>query len=100
MVQNSQRTGDVFRVKSPSEVILKELQFSLKDSTDKIECPTLVCKSESDDMQGGQAKEFYDHLRCPKTFILFTSAEGAGEHVQVGAFALSNQRIFDWFDTF
>lgn len=84
MVQNSQRTGDVFRVKSPSEVILKESQFSLKDSTEKIEYPTLVCKSESDDMQGGQAKEFYDHLGCPKTFILFTSPEGAGETLSNG----------------
>ena len=29
----------------------------------------------------------------------FTSAEGAGEHVEGGARALYHQRTFDWLDT-
>jgi hypothetical protein len=29
---------------------------------------------------------------------LFTEEEGAEEHCQIGAPALSNQRIFDWLD--
>jgi hypothetical protein len=31
-------------------------------------------------------------------YILFTAEEGAEEHCQIGALALSNQRIFDWLD--
>lgn len=88
----------VYKVKSPSDVVLKELEFSLKGDAEKIECPTLVCESEGDEIQGGQAREFYDHLRCQKTFILFTSAEGAGEHCQMGAIAISNERILNWLD--
>jgi len=37
-------------------------------------------------------------LTCPKKYILFKEEEGAEEHCQCGALALSNQRIFDWLD--
>jgi hypothetical protein len=40
----------------------------------------------------------YEALTCPKKYILFTAEEGAEEHCQCGASALSNQRIFDWLD--
>lgn len=30
--------------------------------------------------------------------MLFTREEGAGEHCQIGAAILSNQRILDWLD--
>jgi hypothetical protein len=43
-------------------------------------------------------KMVYDALTCPKKYILFTSEEGAEEHCQSGAPAISNQRIFDWLD--
>jgi len=40
----------------------------------------------------------FEALTCPKKHILFTAEEGAEEHCQCGAAALSNQRIFDWLD--
>jgi hypothetical protein len=40
----------------------------------------------------------FEALTCPKKYILFTAGEGAEEHCQCGAPALSNQRIFDWLD--
>jgi hypothetical protein len=43
-------------------------------------------------------KKVYDALTSPKSYIRFTEEEGAEEHCQGGAPALSNQRIFDWLD--
>ena len=43
-------------------------------------------------------RKVYDGLKSPKKYILFTQEEGAEEHCQSGASALSNQRIFDWVD--
>ncbi|WP_268927878.1 hypothetical protein [Nakamurella leprariae] len=34
----------------------------------------------------------------PKEYILFTNAEGAGEHDEGGAAVLWAQRIYDWLD--
>jgi alpha-beta hydrolase superfamily lysophospholipase len=40
----------------------------------------------------------YEALHCPKTFLTFTAAEGAGEHCHEGALTLFHQRLFDWLD--
>ena len=42
--------------------------------------------------------KLYDSLTSPKTLMRFTEAEMAGEHCQMGAVSLSNQRILDWLD--
>jgi hypothetical protein len=44
---------------------------------EKIECPTLVCDNVADAIAGGQAKQLYDALGCPKDYVLFTAEEGA-----------------------
>ena len=55
-----------------------------------------------DDSFPGQPKRVYDELisvpLTNKKYILFTKEEGADEHCQCGAPAITNQRIFDWFD--
>jgi hypothetical protein len=58
----------------------------------------LVLEAEKDDSFPGQPKKVYNGLKSPKKYILFTQEEGAEEHCQSGASALSNQRIFDWLD--
>jgi hypothetical protein len=60
--------------------------------------PTLVCDAEGDLFFKGQPQELYDRLTCPKTMIVFTEAEGAGAHCQVGASRLAFARIYDWLD--
>jgi hypothetical protein len=35
-------------------------------------------------------------MNCPKHFIRFTNAEGAGAHCETGAISLFDQRVFDW----
>jgi pimeloyl-ACP methyl ester carboxylesterase len=84
--------------KTPIELIQKSTSFTLDGVADKIRCPTLVLEAEKDDSFPGQPQKVFNALTCPKTHILFTEIEGAEEHCQCGAPALSSQRIFDWLD--
>jgi pimeloyl-ACP methyl ester carboxylesterase len=85
-------------VNTPFELIEKSKGYTIKDIAHKIQCPTLVLEAEKDDSFPGQPKKVFDALSCSKDFIIFTQEEGAEEHCQCGAFALCNQRIFDWLD--
>jgi len=83
---------------SPFELIEGSKKYTVKGIAQKITCPTLVLEAEKDDSFPGQPMKVYDALTCPKKYILFTVEEGAEEHCQCGAPAISNQRIFDWLD--
>lgn len=84
---------------SPYDLITGAKKYTLKDIIKNITCPTLVLDAEKDDSFPGQPKKVFDALTSPnKKYILFTQDEGAEEHCQSGAAALSNQRIFDWID--
>jgi pimeloyl-ACP methyl ester carboxylesterase len=73
-------------------------KYDLTDAAGQIACPTLVCEAENDQFFQGQPAQLFEALRCPKTFIEFTAAEGAGEHCHEGALTLFHQRMFDWLD--
>ncbi len=90
----------VFRAKSPALFWAQYAAFSQKESAPKVRCPTLVCYAEADsfDPQGVQAKRVYRHLTCPKTLMRFSQRYEAGYHCQLGAFAVSWGRKFDWLD--
>lgn len=83
---------------SPYDLITGAKNYTIRDTIRKITCPTLVLEAEKDDSFPKQPKKVYDELSSPKKYILFTEEEGAEEHCQSGASALSNQRIFDWLD--
>ncbi len=85
-------------VNTPYELIQGSKNYTIKDIVQNIKCPTLVLEAEKDDSFPGQPKQVYDALTSPKSYIKFTEEEGAEEHCQSGAPALSNQRIFDWLD--
>ena len=84
---------------SPYDLITSAKKYTLKDIIKNITCSTLILDAEKDDSFPGQPKKVFDALKSPnKKYILFTQDEGAEEHCQSGAAALSNQRIFDWVD--
>ena len=85
---------------SPYELIIGSKKYTIKDTLSNIRCSTLVLEAEKDDSFPGQPKKVYDGLTSAssKAYILFTGEEGAEEHCQCGAPAISNQRIFDWLD--
>jgi pimeloyl-ACP methyl ester carboxylesterase len=85
-------------VNTPFELLQRSKNYTIKNIAQNIKCPTLVLDAEKDDSFPGQPKKVFEALTCPKKYILFTAEEGAEEHCQCGAPALSNQRIFDWLD--
>lgn len=88
----------VFNIAAGQELLDEAAKYDLTDAADNIVCPTLVCEAENDPFFQGQPSKLYAALRCPKTFVKFTAAEGAGEHCHVGALTLFHQRMFDWLD--
>jgi pimeloyl-ACP methyl ester carboxylesterase len=87
-----------FKVTTAQELIDEAVKYDLTHIADRIACPTLVCEAENDQFGLGQPAMLYEALRCPKTFLTFTAAEGAGEHCHEGALTLFHQRLFDWLD--
>jgi pimeloyl-ACP methyl ester carboxylesterase len=88
----------VFNGTTAQELLDGVKDYDLTDVAGQITCPTLVCEAEKDHFFSGQPQMLYDALRCPKTLLKFTSAEGAEEHCHVGAMTLFHQRMFDWLD--
>jgi pimeloyl-ACP methyl ester carboxylesterase len=85
-----------FGAKAPTGWIRATRPWTLKDAVGRIKCRVLVVDSENDKDMPGQAKQLFDALTCPREFMLFTAAEGAGEHCQVGALVISAERIYGW----
>jgi alpha-beta hydrolase superfamily lysophospholipase len=73
------------------------VHYRLSDRIANIRCPTLVTQAESDPV-AARARRLYDALTGPKTFILFTAAEGAGDHCEASARSVYIQRTYDWLD--
>lgn len=88
-----------FGKKSPLDFLLAFSEYRLDGIAGQIQSPTLVIVSEADHFFTAEAQmKLYDSLTSPKTLMRFTEAEMAGEHCQMGAVSLSNQRILDWLD--
>lgn len=71
--------------------------FTLKGHAALIRCPTLLTVAEHDELAAA-AGAFMEALRCPKTLIRFTAAEGADGHCEMQNRSLVNQRVLDWLD--
>jgi len=71
--------------------------FTMKGRAELIRCPTLITKAENDRLSVS-ADAFFEALRCPKTLMAFTAAEGAGTHCEMGNRSLFNRRVLDWLD--
>jgi len=87
-----------FGKKTPAEFVLAYFDYTMEGVAQLIQCPVLIVDSENDEFFTGQAKQLYDALQCPKTFLLFTEKDGATNHCQIGAIGISNMKIFDWLD--
>ena len=91
----------VFKKPTPALMWADYMEFSLKGGlAQKVRCPTLVTWGETDsnDPDGGQARELFDNLTCRKWIIAFPAEYEAGYHCQLGDFALSWGQKFDWLD--
>lgn len=73
------------------------MPFTMEECAEKIACPTLITHAEHDPLARG-AQRFFDRLRCPKTLLRFSAAEGAGDHCEMGNRTLLNRKVLDWLD--
>lgn len=87
----------VHGVDSVREYVACMQPYTLAGRIEAIQCPTLVTRADADSL-ASTAQELYDRLRCPKTLVEFTSAEGAGMHVETFNRSLLNGRVYDWLD--
>jgi alpha-beta hydrolase superfamily lysophospholipase len=67
------------------------------DLVAEIRCPTLVTAAESDPASSN-ARDLYQALTCPKDFIQFSDADGAGMHCEMLNRSMANRQILDWLD--
>jgi acetyl esterase/lipase len=72
-------------------------EYTLKDRAGAITCPMFVCDAEGDDISTS-APRLVEALTVEKEYVLFTAAEGAGDHCEAGARALYHARSFGWLD--
>jgi alpha-beta hydrolase superfamily lysophospholipase len=71
--------------------------FTMNGRAELIRCPTLITQAENDPL-AADAGAFFDALRCPKTLLRFTAAEGAEGHCEMQNRSLLNRRVLDWLD--
>jgi len=71
--------------------------FTMQGHAGHIRCPTLITMAEHDTLSA-RAGVFMEALRCPKTLMHFTAAEGADGHCSMQNRSLLNQRVLDWLD--
>jgi alpha-beta hydrolase superfamily lysophospholipase len=71
--------------------------FTMEGRAELIRCPTLLTMAEHDPL-AASAQAFFDALRCPKTLLQFSAAEGAGGHCEMQNRSLLNRRALDWLD--
>lgn len=71
--------------------------FTLEGRAELIRCPTLITHAENDNL-ASDAEFMFGALRCPKTLLRFTAAEGAAGHCEMGNRSLLNRRALDWLD--
>jgi alpha-beta hydrolase superfamily lysophospholipase len=71
--------------------------FTLRGRAELIRCPTLITQAENDPLAAAAA-DFFAALRCRKTLLRFTAAEGADGHCEMMNRSLVNRRVLDWLD--
>ena len=86
-----------YGAKSMREFLRMITQYTVREGAGRISCPTLVTGNEADPI-AAQARQLYDALECPKEFVFFTEAEGAGGHCEGLGQSLFFQRAYDWLD--
>ena len=88
----------VHGVATPLDYMMLTRDYHSHGRAAQIHCPTLVTHAENDDI-GATARALFEALPPGnKQFLEFAAGDGAGEHCEVGARLLFNQRAFDWLD--
>lgn len=91
------RGMQVHGLADPLAYVEETRRYTLEGRIGNVRCPTLVCRAEHDEI-GATASMAYDQLTSAKAWIEFRADEGAGDHCEMGARSLFNERAFAWLD--
>ncbi|MDA8095210.1 MAG: alpha/beta fold hydrolase [Betaproteobacteria bacterium] len=72
-------------------------RYRLAEAIGQIQCPTLIVAADNDPLSA-QSLEVFEALRCEKSFLRFTAAEGADGRCEGAGQARFHQRVHDWID--
>jgi pimeloyl-ACP methyl ester carboxylesterase len=72
-------------------------RYTMSGRAEDISCPMFLAAAENDLLSIG-AQTLYDALRCPRTLVRFTAAEGAGDHCEMQSRSVFNRAALDWLD--
>lgn len=81
-----------------AETIEAVRRFNLVEVAGQIKTPLLILSPEGEQFWPGQSERLAELTSEVSTIVQFTAAEGAAEHCQPLARALTAQRMFDWFE--
>ena len=88
----------VFGAGTPADFISTMKKYDFTADIPKITARVLVMDGEDEEYGKGQAREVYDLLTCPKTYLFFPTEEFASLHCQSGANSVGTARMFDWLE--
>ncbi len=88
-----------FGANTIEELLEQTHHYTLEGLVDQIQCPTLVCDNTLEYITPGQAKKFYEQLRCKKHYVLFNADDGTGGHCEPLAPRLFNAEVYSWLAT-
>jgi hypothetical protein len=74
------------------------LDYNLRDTAQKIQCPMLITSPVNEAYWPGQSKQLQDLLTCPKKLVEFTEADGADLHCEPKGTGIRDLRVFNWLD--
>lgn len=81
-----------------AETVEAVRQYTVADVAGQITTPLLILSPENEQFWPGQAEQLAALTPDVSTLIRFTAAEGADEHCQPLARALTAQRMYDWLE--
>jgi hypothetical protein len=72
--------------------------YTLSGLEQRIRCPVLCVSAAGEgEVAGTQARQVFEALTCPKTFMTLTEELGADNHVGLNNITYTAGLIFDWF---
>ncbi len=80
------------------ENLIEELRkYDNSNILEKLRCKVLVLDGTSE-INKGEAKKYYNLLKCPKDYILFDEESGSQLHTQMGGYANASEIILNWIE--
>lgn len=89
----------VHNAKSVAEYLNMLLDYSLEGISKNINMPAFICSGEFDKATVVQSKLLYDNISSKnKNNIVFSGADGAGDHCEIGNQDIFYSTVFNWLE--